>query len=56
MSEYIDSSSKKYKKMVDHIAKELDVTSLKYQTIEDMVKAIGLPEEKLCLYVWTGKV
>ena len=56
MDEYIDSRSKKYKKMVDHIAKELDVTSLKYQTIEDMVKAIGLPKEKLCLYVWTGKV
>jgi len=56
VSEYIDSNSKKYKKMVDYIAKELDVTSLKYQTLEDMVKAIGLPKEKLCLYVWTGKV
>jgi amidophosphoribosyltransferase len=56
VSEYIDSNSKKYKRMVNSIAKELDVTTLKYQTIEDMVKAIGLPEEKLCLYVWTGKV
>ena len=41
--------------MVDWIAKDLDVTTLRYQTVEDMVKAIGLPKEKLCLYCWTGK-
>ena len=42
-------------KMVDWIAKDLEITTLRYQTIEDMVKAIGLPKEKLCLYCWTGK-
>ena len=52
--EYIDQGSKKYKRMVDWIAKELGVTTLKYQKIEDMVKAIGLPREKLCLYCWIG--
>jgi len=41
--------------MVETIQKELGVTSLKYQTIDDMVKAIGLPKEKLCLYCWDGK-
>ena len=54
VSEYIDSKSKKYKKMVDIIAKDIDVTTLRYQTIEDMVSAIGLPKERLCLYCWTG--
>lgn len=44
-----------YKKMVEIIRKELGVTSLKYQTIEEMVKAIGLPKNQLCLYCWTGK-
>lgn len=55
ISEYLDPSSPKYKKMVDWILKDLEVTTLRYQTVEDMVKAIGLPKEKLCLYCWTGE-
>lgn len=55
VTQYIDLESPKYKKMVAQIAKELGVTTLKYQTIDNMVKAIGLPKEKLCLYCWTGK-
>jgi len=55
ISEYLDSDSKKYKKMIDWIAKDLDVSSLRYQRLDDMIKAIGLPKEKLCLYCWTGK-
>ncbi len=43
------------KKLWDWIAKELEITTLRYQILEDMVKAIGLPKEKLCLYCWTGK-
>jgi amidophosphoribosyltransferase len=52
--EYIDHRSKKYQAMVAWIQKELGVTTLKYQKIEDMVNAIGLPAEKLCLYCWIG--
>ncbi len=52
--EYIDQQSKKYKRMVDWIVKDLGATTLKYQKIEDMVKAIGLSREKLCLYCWSG--
>jgi len=52
--EYIDQRSKKYKRMVDWIREELGATTLKYQKIEDMVAAIGLPRENLCLYCWTG--
>lgn len=55
VSEYIDHTTEKYKKMIDWIAKDLKVTTLRYQTVEDMVAAIGLPKEKLCLYCWTGK-
>lgn len=52
--EYIDPRSKKYQQMVDWIRKELGATTLRYQKLEDMVEAIGLPKEKLCLYCWTG--
>ncbi|MBA7506034.1 Amidophosphoribosyltransferase [subsurface metagenome] len=55
VSKYIDHNSQEYKKMVEWIAKELEVTTLRYQTVDDMVKAIGLPKEKLCLYCWTGE-
>jgi amidophosphoribosyltransferase len=54
VNEYIDHTSEKYKRMVEWIAKDLEVTTLRYQTVDDMVAAIGLPKEKLCLYCWTG--
>jgi len=55
VDEYLDSNSEKYKRMVEWIAKDLEVTSLRYQTVDDMVTAIGLPKERLCLYCWTGE-
>jgi amidophosphoribosyltransferase len=55
VSEYIDHNSEKYKKMVEWIAKDLGVTTLRYQTVDDMVEAIGRPKEKLCLSCWTGE-
>jgi amidophosphoribosyltransferase len=53
--EYTDHRTKKYGKMVEWIGKELGVTTLRYQRIDDMVQAIGLPREKLCLYCWNGE-
>ncbi|MBN1384263.1 MAG: amidophosphoribosyltransferase [Elusimicrobia bacterium] len=55
VDKYIDHNSPEYKKMVEWITRDLEVTTLRYQTVNDMVKAIGLPKEKLCLYCWTGK-
>jgi len=55
VSEYIDENSSKHKKMVEWIRKDLDVDSLTYQKLSDMIQAIGLSKEKLCQYCWTGK-
>jgi len=55
VSEYLDPESNKYQKMLDWIRKDLGATSLKYQLLDDMIEAIGLPKEKLCLYCWIGK-
>jgi amidophosphoribosyltransferase len=55
VSEYIDENSPKHKKMVEWIRKDLDVDSLQYQRLDDMIEAIGLSKEKLCQYCWTGK-
>ncbi len=54
IGDYLDDRTEKYRKMVDWIAKELDVTTLRYQRIDDMIEAIGLPREKLCLHCWIG--
>jgi len=55
VSEYLDPSSEKYRKMIDWITKDLGIDSLQYMLLDDMVEAIGLPREKLCTYCWTGK-
>ncbi|MHC4097700.1 MAG: amidophosphoribosyltransferase [Planctomycetota bacterium] len=43
VSKYIDTNSEKYKRMVEWIKKDLDVSTLRYQDVDDMVQAIGLP-------------
>jgi amidophosphoribosyltransferase len=52
--EYADPDSEKYKKMVAKIAGNLDLDSLIYQRLDDLVEAIGLPKEKLCTHCWDG--
>jgi len=55
LENFLDEKSPQYKKMVENIRCELGVTSLKYQSVDDMVKAIGLSRSRLCLYCWVGK-
>ena len=55
IEEYSDESSDKYKAMVARIGETMGLTTLKYQKLDDMVRAIGMPKEKLCTFCWTGK-
>ena len=52
---YLDTDSKQYKEMIKAMEKDLNVNSLRYQRLEDMLFATGLPRESLCTYCWTGK-
>ncbi len=52
--EYSDANDGKYAAMVERIRKNLDLTTLKYQKLGDLVNAIGLPKEKLCTHCWDG--
>ena len=54
LKEYSKADTKKYTAMVEKIRERLRLTSLKYQRLEDLVKAIGLPKEKVCTYCWDG--
>ena len=54
MTKYSEYGNGKYDEMVEQMRKNLNLTSLRFQRIEDMVAAIGLPKEKLCLHCWDG--
>jgi amidophosphoribosyltransferase len=54
LKEYSDADHPKYQAMVEQIRKNLDLTTLKFQRLDDLVEAIGLPKEKLCTHCWDG--
>jgi amidophosphoribosyltransferase len=54
-TDYLDPHSAKHLQMVDWIRRDLNVTSLKYMTLDDMIAAIGLPAGQLCLHCWQGR-
>jgi len=54
LEKYAKFNSPEYNAMVEKICKRLKLSSLKYQELDDLVKAIGLPKDKLCTYCWDG--
>ena len=54
VSKYIDPNGEPYKKMVEFIREKLNLTSLAFQTIDDLVSAIGLPKDRICTYCFDG--
>lgn len=54
LKEYANPDSPKCLAMVEKIRQKMDVDSLKFQRLDDLVKAIGLPKEKLCTHCWDG--
>ena len=54
MKEYSDAETAKYAAMVDKIRENLGLTTLRFQKMEDLVEAIGLPKEKLCTHCFDG--
>ena len=55
IDEYADGSTERGKAMRKAICDKFHFSSLGFQTIDGVVKAIGLPRCKLCTYCWNGK-
>jgi len=55
LDQYADHASERYAAMVDRIRARLGLTTLRYQTLPDMIAAIGLPREKVCTFCWNGE-
>ena len=54
LDEYATPGTARYHAMIDQIGETLGCTSLKYQELNDLVEAVGLPKEKLCTHCWDG--
>jgi len=54
LDEFATAGSAKNQEMVNWIKNKLKLSSLRYQKINDLVEAIGLPKEKLCTHCWDG--
>ena len=55
IDEYSDGSTERGKKLRKLISEKFHFASLEFQSIEGIVKAIGLDPCKLCTYCWNGK-
>ncbi|NLF08154.1 MAG: amidophosphoribosyltransferase [Pirellulaceae bacterium] len=54
LADFSDPDSPAHKEMVERIRKRLGLTTLRFQRLDDLVEAIGLPQDKLCTYCWNG--
>ncbi len=55
IDEYSDSSTQRGKALRKAIAEKFNFASLEFQTLEGIIKAIGIDECELCTYCWNGK-
>ncbi|MBO5232508.1 MAG: amidophosphoribosyltransferase [Clostridia bacterium] len=55
LEEYSDPFTERGKNLRKSIAEKLNFASLEFQSLEGVIKAIGLEPCKLCTYCWNGK-
>ena len=55
IEEYADGNTERGKKMRKTICEKFKFASLGFQTVDGVVKAIGMEPCKLCTYCWNGK-
>ncbi|HIY07585.1 MAG TPA: amidophosphoribosyltransferase [Candidatus Evtepia faecigallinarum] len=55
LEEYSDPNTERGKKLRAAICQKLHFTSLEYQSLDNLIEAIGLDPCKVCTYCWNGK-
>lgn len=55
IEEYSNPETERGKALRREICKQLNLSSLEFQSLEGIVRAIGLDECELCTYCWNGK-
>ena len=54
LEKYAETDSPEYQRMVEEIGRRLGLTSGKFNKIETLVQAIGLPKERVCTHCFDG--
>ena len=55
IEEYANRNTHRGQCLLKSIANELGFASLGYQSLDELIKAIGIDPNKVCTYCWTGK-
>ncbi len=55
LDEYADGTTERGRKMRQAICEKFHFASLEFQSLEGVIRAIGLPECDLCTYCWNAK-
>jgi amidophosphoribosyltransferase len=54
LDQYSNPGTEKHLAMVERIRARLQLSTLRYQKLDHLVGAIGLPKQSLCTYCWDG--
>ena len=54
LEKYAETDSPEYNRMVEEIGRRLGLTSVKFNKIETLIQAIGLPKERVCTHCFDG--
>ena len=55
LDDYCCPDSDRYHRLLDRMRERLGFTSLAFNRLDDMIRAVGIGEDKLCTYCWTGR-
>ena len=55
LEDYADPESRRYENLVEKMREQMHFSSLRFNRLDDMVKATGLEEDQLCTYCWNGR-
>ncbi|WP_353066738.1 amidophosphoribosyltransferase [Arcanobacterium hippocoleae] len=54
IAEYADGKTQRGQKLRESLAQRFNFTTLEFQSLDGIIKAIGIDREKICTYCWSG--
>ncbi len=54
LGQYVRNNTAEYNSMVEHIRQEVAVSSLMFNSVDNIISAIGLPKECICTHCFDG--
>ncbi len=55
LDDYCCPDTDRYHRLLDRMRERLGFTSLAFNRLDDLIRAVGIGEDKLCTYCWTGR-